>query len=330
MVERAPSSKTEAKTRQDRRTGFIIAAVVIVIIMAIIGISYYPTYVAPFRRAVITVDNTTIRMDYFLKRTRLSGADPIAMLRNLTNEQLIKVGATQYVAEVTPEDVKQELRKMAQGTSESISENEFKEWYRQQLNENGFKDSEFKEMVRTGILAARLQSYLEQRMSKVAEQVHLYYILVETSKEAAKVKERLKSGEKFADLAREVSLDEQTKDKGGDLGWVPRGVGAMEPQLEFEAFDLKVGDVSEAIPFVQEVSTGNETTPTVVGYRLLMVAEKADTREVDEKYLPALKSKLLDNWVAQEMKNHQVEYRGLRGSFDSETYAWITWQLSKK
>src|SRR3972149_1448951 len=100
---------------QSRRTAIILAAVVIVLILAIVGIIGYPTYVAPFRRPIITVDNINIRMDYFLKRIKLSGSDPIAMLTQLTNGQIIKLGAPQYGISVSPGDVDQLLKTMFQG-----------------------------------------------------------------------------------------------------------------------------------------------------------------------------------------------------------------------
>ncbi|MBI2328894.1 MAG: hypothetical protein HYU85_04590, partial [Chloroflexi bacterium] len=127
---------------------FIIVAVVVVLMAVIIGVFYYQYNIAPFRRTIITVDDTTIDTGYFIKRTRLAGADPMTMLNSLTNEQLIKLVAPRYVGEVSPEDIDQGLRSAARGGSETISENEFKEWYRQQLNESGLSDAEYKEITR--------------------------------------------------------------------------------------------------------------------------------------------------------------------------------------
>jgi len=52
--------------------------------------------------------------------------------------------------------------------------------------------------------------------------VHCAHILVKTEKEASAVLERLKKGEKFADIAKEVSLCPSGK-RGGDLGTFGRG-----------------------------------------------------------------------------------------------------------
>jgi len=128
---KAPSSKAIARDRKGRRTGFIIASVVIVIILIVVGASYYFSEDARYSRlTVITVDDTSIKMDYFLKRTRLAGANPTVMLETLTNEQLIKIEAPRYGIAVSPEDINQELRRIASGESETISESEFKDWWR--------------------------------------------------------------------------------------------------------------------------------------------------------------------------------------------------------
>ncbi len=318
-------SKVIHREQKGRWTGLIIVSAVFALILVIIGVSYYLSDDAKYRRlTLITVDDTSITMDYFLKRTWLSGATPVSMLQALANEQLIKLGAPQYVGEVTAEDIDQELRRIAQGENATISEKEFKEWYRQLLNESGLSDSEYKEMVAASLLATRLQQYLAERMPTVAEQVHLHSILVETSKEAEKLRARWEAGEDFADLAREVSLDGESKEKGGDLGWFPRGV--LDSNLEEAAFSLSTGNVSQPIPIWSDTTDPDTGEPSsaIVGYYLLMVSEKADARELDENSLQALRSRVLEGWLSEEMKFHEI-----KASINYETVAWINWQLSK-
>lgn len=306
------------RARKGRRTAFIIAAVVIVLILIIVGVSLYIN-AAPFRRTVITVDDITINMDYVLMRMRLDDVDAMKMIDELVNELLIKIEAPRYVAEVSPEDIDQELRGIARGESETISESEFKEWYRQLLNEIDLSDSEFEEIyVATPLLRARLHEYLAERVPTVVEQVHLYAIAVETYEDAEEIMARWEAGEDFADLAREVSLDEVSGEKGGDFGWLPSGV-LGSPWFNEAAFSLPIGDISEPLPYVSD-----PTSFEISYYYLFMVSEKADAREVDEDYLQILKARALDDWLLEEIEFHEVEW-----SLNSETYAWINWQLEK-
>jgi len=312
------SSKAIARDRKGRRTAFIVASVVIVLILIIVGVSLYIN-AAPLRRIIITVDDTSINMDYFLMRTRLAGADPMEMLEVLTNEQLIRIEAPRYVGEVSPEDIDQELRGIASGESGTISEDEFKEWYRQVLNENDLSDSEYKEIVATSLLAARLQTYLGERMSTVAEQIHLHAILLETYEDAEKIRARWEAGEDFADLAREVSLDGVSGEEGGDLGWLPRGM--LPPGFDEIVFGLAIDDVSEPLAYISDYESEE------IFYYLLVVSEKAAAREVDEGPLQILKAQALDVWLLAEIKSpkHEVKW-----DFNSEIYAWMNWQLAKE
>lgn len=68
------------------------------------------------------------------------------------------------------------------------------------------------------------------------------HILVAKHGEALAVIERLKGGEKFAKLAREVSTDSGSAKRDGSLGYFGRG--AMVRPFEEAAFRLQIGEVS--------------------------------------------------------------------------------------
>lgn len=59
------------------------------------------------------------------------------------------------------------------------------------------------------------------------------------------VLERLKKGESFANLARELSVDRGSGKKGGDLGLFGRGV--MVKAFEEAAFKLNKGEISQPV-----------------------------------------------------------------------------------
>lgn len=86
---------------------------------------------------------------------------------------------------------------------------------------------------------------------------------------ARQARERLVGGADFAQLAREISEDERSKDRGGSLGWRSAenpGLGARE--LAEAVKTLQVGGVSEVIT-------------TTRGYYILKIE---DTREGDLSY----------------------------------------------
>jgi len=74
--------------------------------------------------------------------------------------------------------------------------------------------------------------------------VHCAHVLVRTEKEANAVLERLKKGEKLANIAKEVSLCPSGK-HGGDLGTFGRG--KMVKEFEKAAFALQKGQISPIV-----------------------------------------------------------------------------------
>jgi parvulin-like peptidyl-prolyl isomerase len=67
---------------------------------------------------------------------------------------------------------------------------------------------------------------------------------VKTEKEAQSVLERLKNGEKFTNIASEVSVC-PSKKRGGDLGTFGRG--RMVREFEQAAFALQKGQISPTV-----------------------------------------------------------------------------------
>ncbi len=71
------------------------------------------------------------------------------------------------------------------------------------------------------------------------------HILVKKQSEALAIQERLKQGEKFGKLAKELSIDPGSAKKGGNLGYFGRG--AMVKPFEEVAFKLQIGEVSDLV-----------------------------------------------------------------------------------
>ncbi|MCW8802318.1 MAG: peptidylprolyl isomerase [Candidatus Bathyarchaeota archaeon] len=75
----------------------------------------------------------------------------------------------------------------------------------------------------------------------MSNKVHCAHILVKTEKEVNAVLDRLKKGESFTTIAKDVSLC-PSKKRGGDLGTFGRG--QMVKEFETAAFALDKGQIS--------------------------------------------------------------------------------------
>jgi parvulin-like peptidyl-prolyl isomerase len=311
----------KTKILKARRRAIVISSAVVFLILVIVFVSIYAN-AAPFRSIVIAVDDTTINMDYFLRRMKQTGADSMVMLEALTNEQLIKIKAPEYDVEVSPEDIDRELRRIAAGESGTISESEFKEWYRQLHNDFDFSDEEYREMVATRLLAVGIQRQFAARVPTVAEQVYLYMAALDDG-EVTQLIQAEQAGDDMGTLTEEMWLGKESEEAIEEIGWMPRGL--ISAKFDEATFSLPIGVVGGPVARVNEDSTD----ALEVFYYLIKTSEKTDSREIKDTHLRVLRAKTLDNWLLEEIKLHEVEWYGLQNGFDTETISWINWQLSR-
>lgn len=71
------------------------------------------------------------------------------------------------------------------------------------------------------------------------------HILVNKQSEAIAIMEKLKNGEKFGKLAKELSIDSGSAKRDGNLGYFTRGM--MVKPFEDAAFKLEIGQTSEPV-----------------------------------------------------------------------------------
>ena len=79
----------------------------------------------------------------------------------------------------------------------------------------------------------------------MGDKIKCSHILVKKQSEALAIMERLKQGEKFGRLAKELSIDSGSAKRDGNLGYFGRG--NMVKSFEEAAFKLQVGQVSEPV-----------------------------------------------------------------------------------
>lgn len=181
--------------------------------------------------------------------------------------------------------------------------------YRKQLAALG-KELLVQEYVRRKIGAGQLfaedqlRRYFEANRQDFVqpESVYLSEIMVADRGAAEQVIGRLRRGENFDDLAREVS-EAPSRHRGGDLGFVPRG--GLPPRLEREAFALSPREFSAPIE-------------TETGWYLLFVSARIPSRRLEfEEALPAVRrvvasaneEDVFNNLVSELRRVTRVEIR---------------------
>jgi foldase protein PrsA len=342
--------ETEDAKRRRRKTNAIISAsAILAFIIAVSVAGWYLGYKLPFQATIIQVNDEKISIDYLLKRCLMntdSASDTMGTIQSILQELVIKQVAIQppYNIQVTEADIDQELRNQANSIlstdnttdttttptpAQTLSDAEFQEWYRQTLNQSQLTEKQFRDLVRVSLLGQRIYTYLADRMATSGEQVHVYDIVLPDSVTAADVKQRIDNGEDFMTIAREMSLDGETSEKGGDMGWLP--IHVLDSNLEYTVERLEIGKVSDPVQtstaFQEAQSSQQEQS-----YYLLMVTEKDAARAYDAQYIPYLKSRLLQDWLNETMTLQKISLRGkgASGGYDSQTNAWLLYQIEKR
>ena len=92
-----------------------------------------------------------------------------------------------------------------------------------------------------------LHNFYEDEQSRYTteQERQAQHILVETLTQANEVAGLLNQGEEFSKLAAKFSIDEGSKESGGDLGFFGRDV--MVPEFEKAVFAMEVGEISEPV-----------------------------------------------------------------------------------
>ncbi len=99
------------------------------------------------------------------------------------------------------------------------------------------------------------------------------------------VRKEITGGKDFAEMAKQVSEDATSKDKGGDLGWVDRG--SLPPTLSDALFPLAVGEVTQPVKTAQ-------------GWHIAKVEEK---KAPETKTLDAVKGDIArELWVKDKSR----------------------------
>lgn len=211
-------------------------------------------------------------------------------LEKLIVEELINQEASKKNIAVTDEDIDLELDILKR-------EYDSPEEYRSKLAEDGFTDRSMRAQISMQLLLRQLlsdkthvtdtdiQNYYDQNKARWTKQdaVRVSHILVQSKEQADVIAAKLKSGEDFAKLAGQFSLDPGAKSNGGDLGFIERGY--LEQSFEDAAFALQPGEPAEI-------------TVSSQGFHILVVTERqvsaaASLREREEQ----IRNELIDSEI---------------------------------
>ncbi|MDE3103049.1 MAG: peptidylprolyl isomerase [Chloroflexota bacterium] len=171
----------------------------------------------------------------------------------------------------------------------------------------GFGVADLKAQARYDVLRDHFgRSEQAALLKSPQEQVHLAVISIniptpsstdptaftDALKKQTTVREGLAKGTSFADLAK-ANSDDPSKDNGGDIGWVTRGM-MTDPQAEQDVFNTPVGKVTDGIT-------------TATSWTIYDVLEKSSSRALTEDQTLQIKDGAYTYWLERQKKAYDVK-----------------------
>ena len=322
------------RDKRKQRVVIVLAVIVALLVVAIPLYGWVTNFILPPRETIVRVNDTSYNMGYLVKLMRMVqrqteaqgqtvnlGTIPFQIVQNLEQDELIVQGAQAIGLTVTEEELDAELRTQFlgeldpdAGTSEAELETEFRERYRQFLNQIQLSAKEHREVVIRNLYRQKLEVHLGATIPTELPQVHLYALAIQSEEEADEARTQFARGTPFAQLVEEHSQDPEVVRREGEIDWVPRGV--LDSAVADFVFDkLPVGEISE--PISQFDSSTNQRF-----YLLYYVPEREELREVSPDNFAILRAQAVEDWVLE-----QRELNDVTSSFDSDQYAWLAKKL---
>jgi len=264
----------------------------------------------------IQVEDTRYRLDYFSHRLTMyvdqSGGPGVvqpedaltAVSAVLIREDIARRFAGELEVTATDDEIREEIASRLGITTDDES---FDVVYQQELARSGLSEADYRQMVEAAVLTNKAQEKFLAEVPKSAESVHYRQIVVSEQAAAEDIRKQIEDGADFAKLAAKNSLDTATKDKGGDVGWVPRGV--LDASTEELIFPLKVGEIT--------------LIPSTAGALLIEMLKKDDDHPVEEDKKEPLAVRALANWLEEKRQSLSiVNNMDVSGNFDQGKVEW--------
>lgn len=211
----------------------------------------------------------------------------LEILESLIRDVLVQQAAIEFEIGVGDEEIE---TRVTEDVELAGGQEPFQAW----LEETGQTWVEFEREVCQEILNQKVLDHVTAEISGTMELVWARQIVVATEDEAVAVLNRLASGEPFDAVAREVSLDDLTRDLGGDLGWFPRGFGWVPPEVEDAAFAGAPGQVQGPI------RSGDL-------YYVIQTLDYDPEHILDPDTREALRAIAFEQWLAERRAAAEVE-----------------------
>ena len=201
----------------------------------------------------------------------------------MIDQVLIEQASSSMGITVLEAEVEAEVSRMKGGDEERLEK-----W----LAANGLTASSLRQQLRVDLITSAVRDRVTASVQRRAEQIHVRHILVSDQEVAQSALERLRQGQDFVTVARDVSEDGTTRASGGDLGFLPRGV--MSPAFEEAAFALEPGEISDLVR-------------SDFGFHIIQVVKIEPEHPVSDELWPVVQQRVFESWLAERRAEADIQ-----------------------
>lgn len=233
-----------------------LTALVIIAAIAFILFGYYYSVVKPRNRTVLQVDDTKVSYSDMKRRMKYElfssiqfqqnpGSLPEATMNNLVNElTLVQRARPDLGITTTPEEIDKKLRARV-GAADDADQPTFATRLKSALETSGLKESEFRRLVEAEVLEEKVRDKLKAEIPAAVPQAKVAVIISDDQAKAQAAADRVKAGEDWATVAKEVSIAPDVQSTGGIRDFAPQG--SFPAIYDDYSFSAPVGQVSEPL-----------------------------------------------------------------------------------
>jgi parvulin-like peptidyl-prolyl isomerase len=200
------------------------------------------------QEVVATVDGVKITKEEFLDRLKKWAGE--AVLIGMIDDILAEREAQKEGISATDEEVKMRVEIYRRlNVPPGVD-------FQRYLIDNGTTLARITDVFRLGVLIDKViakrdnitvsEDEIKEEFKKISKERRVRFIVTKSEDDMNILQKKFSEGSfSFSELAKTYSQDPESREKGGDLGWIRRGM--LPPYFEDVVFKLKIGKVSEPI-----------------------------------------------------------------------------------
>jgi parvulin-like peptidyl-prolyl isomerase len=297
------------KEQHYQRLTLIGGAVIIVVVLALLGVGWYQSYVRPLNQTVITVGSMKADMRYYIKRVKqllptFGNSDPQTILALVPQSAEDQIEQEFTVLQAAPKmgitaseaDIDQAIRDqlgILTPNGQAPDRGSLAAALRSKLAQSGLTIPEYRQEIRAQVLRDRVQAKLGADYPKTGPAAKYQLIVANDEADANGLIARFNSGDSWESVAATVGANPS--------------LGSVPPALDFQPKALTDEKLADAL---FALNPGEHTGVISTGdgkFTIARLIEKDPQHQITDDQVKTLTPRLFSSWLDDQKKALKVK-----------------------